>query len=58
MTKLLSCAPDTYVQTVQTTGGSVTFVGLTVGRTYAATANVVGAAGSSDWSHDAELMVV
>jgi len=28
----LSSAPDTYVQTVQTTGSSVTFEGLTAGR--------------------------
>ena len=54
----LSSAPDTYVQTVQTTGSRVTFEGLTPGRIYVVTANVLGAAGPSDWSDDAELMVV
>jgi len=54
----LSSAPNTYVQTVQTTGSSVTFEGLTAGQTYAVTANAVGSAGPSDWSDDAELMVV
>ena len=44
--------------TMQTTGGSVTFVGLTVSRSLSKAANAVGAAGPSDWSHDAELMVV
>ncbi len=53
-----SSAPDTYVQTLQTTGGHVTFNGLTAGEVYSVQANAVGAAGVSDWSDDAELMAV
>ncbi len=54
----LASAPNTYVQTPQTTGGRFLFKGLTPGETYVVTVNAVGAAGPSDWSDDAELMVV
>jgi hypothetical protein len=54
----LVSAPDTYVQTVQTTASRTTFKGLTSGETYVVTANAVGSDGPSDWSDDAELMVV
>ncbi len=36
----------------------VTSNGLTAGEVYSVQANAVGAAGVSDWSDDAELMVV
>ncbi len=54
----LSSSPNTFVQTVQTTGGRVTFEGLTPGQSYIVEANAVGAAGPSDWSNASEAMVV
>jgi hypothetical protein len=54
----LKSAPDVYVQTAQTPGGRVTFNGLTRGQAYLVQANAVGAAGPSDYSDAAELMVV
>ena len=54
----LSSAPQTYVQTAQTTGGRKLFTGLTPGQTYSVQVSAVGAAGPSDWSDDAELMVI
>ena len=54
----LASAPNTYVQTAETTGGRVTFEGLTPGEAYLVTVNAVGTAGPSDWSDAAEIMVV
>ena len=54
----LTSAPIVYLQTPQTTGARVTFFDLTAGQTYNVEANVVGAAGTSDWSDDGTLMVV
>lgn len=53
----LASAPDTYVQTVQTTAASNTFSGLTPGQFYIVDVNAIGSAGPSDWSDSAELMV-
>jgi hypothetical protein len=54
----LASAPDTFVQTAQTTGGRYLFEGLTPGKIYSVQASVVGAAGPSDWSDMSDLMVV
>jgi hypothetical protein len=54
----LSSSPNTFVQTVQTTGGRNTFEGLTPGQSYIVEANAVGSAGPSDWSNASESMVV
>jgi hypothetical protein len=54
----LATAPDTILQTVQTTGTRNTFTGLTPGQLYIVSVNVVGAAGPSDWSGGGRLMVV
>ena len=54
----LASAPNVYVKTAQTTGGRVMFEGLTPGQTYFLQANALGAAGTSDWSDVATLMVV
>ena len=54
----LASAPNVYVQNAQTTGGRVTFQNLTPGQVYNVAANAVGAAGVSDWSDAATLMVI
>ncbi len=54
----LASAPETYLQTAQTVGGRTSFKGLTPGESYLVEANAVGAEGPSDWSDDAEMMVV
>jgi hypothetical protein len=56
--KLTSNAPGSVPQTAQTTASSCTFAGLTPGVIYSASANVVGAAGPSDWSDSASQMAV
>lgn len=54
----LASAPTQYVQRIQTTAASDIFDGLTPGQIYLVDVNVVGSAGSSDWSDTAQLMVV
>lgn len=54
----LQSAPDTDVQTAQTTGARVSFTGLTPGQVYVVCLNAVGAAGVSDWSDYGSLMVI
>ncbi len=54
----LASAPDVYVQTAQTTGGRNVFAGLTPGQVYLVQVCAVGAAGPSNWSNTAKLMVV
>jgi hypothetical protein len=54
----LQSAPDTDVQTAQTTGARAEFTGLTPGQTYVVSLNAVGTAGTSDWSDGGTLMVV
>ena len=54
----LASAPDKSVQTMQTTGGRVTFAGWAAGQDYSLTVNAVGAAGLSDWSDAATLIVI
>ena len=51
-------APNTVVQTAQTTAASNTFTGLTPGVVYNIEANVVGSAGPSDWSDPVPQMAV
>lgn len=54
----LSSAPNVFVQQSQTTAARNTFSGLIPGQTYRVQLNAVGSAGPSDWSDDAELIVV
>ena len=54
----LESAPDTDVQTQQTTGARTQFTGLTPGQIYVISLNAVGAAGVSNWSDYGTLMVV
>lgn len=54
----LASAPETYVRTVQSTAARVVFSGLTPGAIYLFQVNAVGAAGPSNWSNAASLMVV
>jgi hypothetical protein len=54
----LASAPTQYVKLMQTTAASTTFVGLTPGQIYLVGVNVVGSQGPSDWSDNAQLMVV
>lgn len=54
----LASAPTVFVQTAQTTAARVLFTGLTAGQLYNVEVNVVGAAGTSDWSDDGQMMVV
>jgi hypothetical protein len=54
----LQSAPDTDVQTAQTTGARAEFTGLTPGQTYVVSLNAVGTAGVSNWSDGGTLMVV
>ncbi len=48
----------TYLQQVQTTGGRVSFEGLTPGEVYLVDANAVGAAGPGDFSTQGQLRVI
>ncbi len=50
--------PNAVVQTAQTTAASNTFTGLTPGVVYSIEANVVGAAGPSDWSDPIPQMAI
>ncbi|MDQ6859574.1 MAG: fibronectin type III domain-containing protein [Verrucomicrobiota bacterium] len=54
----LASAPDTYVQTLQTTAARVTFEGLTPGQLYSVDVNAVGAAGPSNWSDVSTLIAI
>ncbi len=54
----LASAPDKSVQTQQTPGGQAIFTGLTAGEDYSVTVNAIGAAGTSDWSDAATLIVI
>ena len=54
----LASAPDTDVQTAQTTGARASFIGLIAGQIYLVSLNAVGAAGISDWSDSGSMMVV
>jgi hypothetical protein len=53
-----AAAPNTVLQTAQTTAASTMFNDLTPGVVYLVTANVVGAAGPSDWSEPASQMAL
>jgi hypothetical protein len=54
----LASAPDTDVQTQQTSAARTTLDGLTAGLAYIVEVNAVGAAGTSDWSNAAQIIVV
>lgn len=54
----LASAPTAILQTDETTAANTSFSGLTPGQTYVVTANVVGSAGTSDWSQPRAQMVV
>lgn len=54
----LVSAPDTYVQTAQSTGARCEFNGLTPGENYAFEMNAVGTAGASDYSDAGTLIVI
>jgi len=54
----LASNPSAILQTDETTAASTGFSGLTPGQIYIVTANVVGSAGTSDWSSPAPKMVV
>lgn len=54
----LATAPNVYVQQSPTTAARNTFSSLTPGLAYRVEVNAVGSAGPSDWSDDAELIVV
>ena len=54
----LASAPNTYVQTVQTTAARCTFPDLTPGQTYNVQVNAVGTAGESNWSGVGSRMVI
>jgi hypothetical protein len=51
-------APTVILQTDETTAASTSFNDLIPGKVYLVQANAVGAAGTSDWSQSASLMVV
>ena len=46
----LASAPDTPIQTTQTTAASTTFANLIPGTQYSITMNAIGTAGPSDWT--------
>jgi hypothetical protein len=46
------------VQELETSATSATFAGLIPGQVYIVQVNVVGTAGTSDWSPSVSLMVV
>ncbi len=54
----LVSAPNVFVQQSQTTAARNTFDSLTPGQNYRVQVNAVGSAGPSDWSDDADLIVV
>ena len=54
----LQTTPEVDAQTAQTTGGRVTFSGLTPGKVYLISVNTVGSAGTSDWSDYGSLMAI
>jgi hypothetical protein len=54
----LASAPTVFVQTAQTVGGRITFEGLTPGLIYNVQVNAIGAAGTTNWSDDATMMVI
>jgi hypothetical protein len=54
----LASAPDVDVQTMQTSAASTEFDGLTPGLAYIVEVNALGAAGTSDWSNTAQIIVV
>jgi hypothetical protein len=51
-------APTVILQTDETTAASTSFNDLVPGKVYIVQADAVGAAGTSDWSQPASLMVV
>lgn len=55
---MLASAPTVVVQEIETSAAGVTFPGLPPGQVCIVQANVVGTAGTSDWSPTAALMVV
>jgi hypothetical protein len=55
---MLASAPTVVVQETETSAASVTFAGLIPGQIYIVQVNVVGTAGTSDWSQAVSLMVV
>jgi hypothetical protein len=54
----LASAPTVVVQETETSAANVTFTSLPAGQICVVQANVVGTAGTSDWSQSASLMVV
>jgi hypothetical protein len=54
----LASAPEQMLQTTQRTGARITFTGLTPGQIYSVKVNAVGAAGATDYSGPASLMVI
>ena len=54
----LASAPDTTIQTAQTTAASVVFDGLTPGLAYNVIVNAVGSAGPSDWTDPVSQFVI
>jgi hypothetical protein len=55
---ILASAPTVVVQETETSAASVTFAGLIPGQIYMVQVNVVGTAGTADWSQAVSLMVV
>jgi hypothetical protein len=55
---MLAAAPSVVVQEMETSSASATFPGLPPGQVCIVQANVVGTAGTSDWSPATSLMVV
>ena len=54
----LASVPEKTLRTMQTTGARITFSGLTPGQIYSVKVNAVGAAGPTDYSGPASLMVI
>jgi hypothetical protein len=54
----LASNPSVILQEIETSATSATFTGLTPGQVYVVQVNVVGTAGTSDWSQSASQMVV
>jgi hypothetical protein len=54
----LASAPTVFVQTAQTTGARAAFYDLTAGEIYNVDVNVVGTAGTSDYSDDGTMRIV
>ena len=55
---VLASAPNVIVQELETSAARATFAGLIPGQIYLVQVNVVGTAGTSDWSPAVSLMVV